>query len=105
MINNFKIYLETGVVKKQSPSFSRANYLVMETEKSMAFLKKLIAEFGVTDENANSITKLCHDCVLELVRAKMLKDGFNAVGAGAHEAEVAYMRELRFSEIDVQFAD
>ena len=40
-----------------------------------------------------------------LVRAKMLLDGFKTTGQGAHEAEVAYLRELKFSEPDVQFAN
>jgi len=31
--------------------------------------------------------------------------GYSASGQGAHEAEVSYLRELGFSEKDVQFAD
>ena len=42
---------------------------------------------------------------MELIRAKMLLEGFNSSGKGAHEAEVAYLRELKFSESDVQFAN
>ena len=42
---------------------------------------------------------------MELIRAKMLLEGYNASGQGAHEAEVSYLRVLGFSEKDVQFAD
>ena len=42
---------------------------------------------------------------METIRAKMLLDGFNASGYGAHEAEVAYLRNLGFSESNVQFLD
>jgi len=35
----------------------------------------------------------------------MLLDGYNASGFGAHEAEVAYMRNMGFSEQETQFAD
>jgi len=42
---------------------------------------------------------------MELIRAKMLLEGYNASGFGAHEAEVSYLRVLGFNEKDVQFAD
>ena len=42
---------------------------------------------------------------MELIRAKLLLEGYNASGHGAHEAEVSYMRVLRFNENDVQFAN
>ena len=42
---------------------------------------------------------------MEIIRAKMLLEGYNASGIGAHEAEVSYMRILGLGEKDVQFAD
>jgi len=35
----------------------------------------------------------------------MLLDGYNASGFGAHEAEVAYLRILGYSETEIQFVD
>lgn len=35
----------------------------------------------------------------------MLESGFNSSGIGAHEAEVAYLRELGFSETKVKFCN
>lgn len=33
---------------------------------------------------------------MELIRAKLLRDGFKSGGAYAHEAEVAYLRNMGF---------
>lgn len=35
----------------------------------------------------------------------MLLDGYNASGKGAHEAEVSYLRILKFKETEIQFFD
>lgn len=40
-----------------------------------------------------------------MIRAAMLIKGFSCSGQGAHEAEVSYMRNLGFSEHDLQFTD
>lgn len=42
---------------------------------------------------------------MEMIRAKMLIDGYKASGKGAHEAEVSYLRNMGFIEKDVRFAD
>ena len=55
--------------------------------------------------NANNFVKPCYDILMEMIRAKMLLDGYNASGHGAHEAEVSYLRLLGFNEKDIQFAD
>lgn len=104
-IKNFAEFVRNGTVKKQAPDVSRAEFLRKESEKSKEFLDKLIKEFSITDENANSIIKLCYDIIMELIRAKMLTQGFNASGHGAHEAEISYLKELKISEKEIIFAD
>ena len=104
-IRAFEEFLREGVVKRQRPDKSRAEFLVRESENNYAFLSKLVEKMGINEENANSIVKICHDIIMELIRAKMLLYGFNASGLGAHEAEVSYLRKLGFKESDVQFAD
>ena len=42
---------------------------------------------------------------MEVIRARMLLEGYNASGHGAHEAEVSFLRILNLKENDVQFAD
>ncbi|MEK6841400.1 MAG: hypothetical protein AABX45_02295 [Nanoarchaeota archaeon] len=104
-IKNFNDFLKEGIVKKQSPDLSRANFLIKESQKSYFFVNSLIKNLGLNDDNANSIIKLCYDIIMGFIRAKMLKYGYNAVGQGAHEAEVSYLRSIGFNENDVQFAD
>ena len=65
----------------------------------------MIEKLKVSDDTANILIKVCYDILMELIRAKMLLEGYNASGFGAHEAEVSYMRTLDFNEKDVQFAD
>ena len=104
-IKYFEEYVAEGIVKKQSKDFSRARSLVIDAEKSHSFLAKLVKEFGINDENANTIIKLSYDIIMDAIRSKMLQEGFNASGQGAHEAEVSYMVKLKFSDNDVQFCD
>ena len=104
-VRQFEEFIHEGIVKKQKPDISRANFLVQESEKSNKFLKTLIADYEFTDDNANSIIRICYDIIMELIRAAMLRNGFNSSGKGAHEAEVSYMRYLQFTENDIKFAD
>ena len=104
-IKNFEEFIKQGIVKKQSSDKSRAEFLIKESANSYKFLIELIEKLGISEDNANNYIKDCYDLLMELVRAKMLLDGYNASGFGAHEAEVSYMRLLGFKEREVQFAD
>jgi len=101
-IKSFESFIKSGIVKRQAPDISRANFLRKESEKSYLSLNKIVNEIGLNDDNASTIIKLCYDIVMELIRAKMFIKGFNSSGKGAHEAEVVYLRELGFNENDVQ---
>lgn len=102
-IKHFDEFVRLGVIKKQSPDKSRAEFLVKESEISIEGLEDRIKKMGINDKNVNSIIKDCYDILMGLIRAKMLLKGYNATGHGAHEAEVSYMRILGFNERDVQF--
>ena len=104
-IKKFEEFIKNGTVKIQSPDFSRARFLRDESKKSYSFLKKKLDVFGISDETANDIIKSSYDIIMESIRARMLLEGYNASGQGAHEAEVSYLRILGFIEKDVQFAD
>ncbi|MFP4403598.1 MAG: hypothetical protein ACLFPJ_04565 [Candidatus Woesearchaeota archaeon] len=104
-IKKFEEFIKTGIVKKQSSDLSRANFLKEESKKSYSFLQKKIKAFGINNETANDLIKSSYDIIMELIRAKMLLQGYNASGQGAHEAEVSYLRTLGFKEKDIQFAD
>ena len=104
-LRDFEEFIKKGIIKKQSPDKSRAEFLFKEAENNYSFLLQLLEKFEITDENANSIIKSCYDILMEIIRAKMLLDGYNASGFDAHKAEVAYLRVLGFEENDVKFAD
>jgi hypothetical protein len=101
----FEEYLEDGIAKTQSPDFPRARSLKNEAENSYKILKQFIDKIGINNENSNYIIKNAYDIIMELIRAKMLKEGFSSSGKGAHEAEVAYLKKLDFKEKEVNFID
>ncbi|MBS3054699.1 MAG: hypothetical protein J4431_04130 [Candidatus Aenigmarchaeota archaeon] len=101
----FGEYLREGTVRKQSPDKLRARSLLLESKDSYKILLSIAAEMGVNDDNANHVIKNAYDIVMELIRAKMLMDGFATTGKGAHEAEVSYMTMIGVSLKDVDFAN
>ncbi len=104
-MRNFKEFIKERIVKEQKPDKSRAEYLINESLKSYNLLLKKIEKIGVDNDTANDFIKNCYDIIMELIRAKMLLDGYNASSFSAHEAEVSYLTMLRFNEKDVQFLD
>jgi len=104
-IKRFDEFVKQNIVKKQSKDKSRAEFLIKESENSYTNLLEKIQKIPLKDTNANDFVKSCYDILMELLRAKMLLEGYNASGVGAHEAEVSYTRVLGFDEKDVQFAD
>lgn len=104
-IKQFEEFIREKIVKKQSIDKPRAEFLIIESEKDYSLLLEIIQKIELDNNNANMFVKSCYDILMELIRAKMLLEGYNASGVGAHEAEVSYMRVLGFNESDVQFAD
>jgi hypothetical protein len=104
-VKNFEEFIKNRVIKKQSPDKSRAEFLIKESGQNYRLLMEMLDKLKISDNNANMFIKSCYDILMELIRAKMLLEGCNASGFGAHEAEVSYLRVLEFSENDVQFAD
>lgn len=104
-IRKFDEFIKENIVKKQGIDLSRARFLIKESENSYNNLLDMIEKLKLGDNNANMFVKSCYDMLMELVRAKMLLEGYNASGVGAHEAEVSYMRNLGFNETEIQFAD
>jgi len=66
-------------------------------------LKERIEKIGINKKNANSIIKDCYDILMELIRAKLLLNGYNSSGRFAHEAEVSYLRKLNFLDSEISF--
>ncbi|MDP3698908.1 MAG: hypothetical protein Q8R47_04935 [Nanoarchaeota archaeon] len=104
-VRRFEEFIKEGVVKVQAPDKSRAKFLITESGNSYRLLSELMEKIKVENHSANMFVKSCYDILMELIRARMLLDGYNASGFGAHEAEVAYLRILGYSETEIQFVD
>ena len=101
-LKNFEEFVREGIIKKQSPNIDRANSLMKESEKSNKFLNDIVEKIGVSNDNANNIIKNTYDIIMELIRARMFREGYNSSGYGAHEAEVSFLRKVGISENEVQ---
>src|SRR3989344_3402848 len=103
LLKTFEEFLSEGIAGKRTADKARAESLVSEAKERKKFLDELSAKIKVSDENANYFIENCYDALIELIRAKLLKDGYKSSGEGAHEAEVSYLRKLGFEEKDVLF--
>ena len=101
-LKNFNEFVNSGVIQKRKPDLIRAKSLLKEAEKRKMFLDQLSLKIGLDDCNANYFIENSYDIILELLRSKLFMSGLYASGEGAHEAEVAYMGFLGFSEKDVR---
>ena len=104
-LKKFEEFITENIVKKRKPDISRAQFLIEESEKNYSFLLELLEKIEITDTNANSFIKTCYDLFMEMIRAKLFMDGYAVSGFGAHEAEVAYLREIGFIDKEVEFLD
>lgn len=63
-IKNFEEFIKQGVVKKQSPDESRAEFLINEAKNSFEVLNEKVEKIGITNKTANSIIKDCYDILM-----------------------------------------
>ena len=103
MPKEFSYYIAQGIIVKSSPNMQRAAFLIKESENSLEGLKERVDKIGINDKNANSIVKDCYDIIMELIRAKLLMEGYTSSGQYSHEAEVSYLQVLKFQEKDIIF--
>lgn len=103
--DNFEDYLKKGTIRRTAIDRQRANFLIDESQKTFNSLKKRLNVIGIDEENANSIVKDCYDVLIELIRARLLLDGYTSSGLFAHEAEVSYLRKMGFEDKDILFVN
>ena len=99
----FGEYLRNKIIKKISPDKSRADFLAEESKNSLEGLKERVEKIGINNKNANSIIKDCYDIIMEMIRAKLLLDGYSSSGQYSHEAEISYLKNLGFLDNKVSF--
>lgn len=100
-LRKFEEFLSLGIVKRQTPNRQRALSLIKEAEEKKNFLSVSLKNIPREQMNANFIVDYCYDILMELIRAKMFEDGYNA--GNSHEAEVSYLENLGFPESDIRF--
>jgi len=105
VVKKFEEYINEGIVKRISPDMNRSKNLLQESEKKFHLLENNIVKLGVDDDNANDFVEYCYNIIMFFIRSKMLEEGYSSSGQGAHEAEVAFARELNFSEAQIEFLD
>lgn len=101
----FEEFVKDGIIRKIAVNKERAKSLIEESDRKMISLKERLSKIGIKKENANDYIEYCYDIIMHLVRAKLYFNGFYASGIGAHEAEVSYLKVLKFSEKEVRFTD
>lgn len=101
--DKFEKYVEKGTIRKCAVNKPRAKFLIDESQKTFNSLIKRLKILGIDGDSANSIVKDCYDVVMELIRARLLLDGYTSSGLFAHEAEVSYLRNMGFEDKKVLF--
>ena len=104
-MKEFDEFIRKGIIRKQEPNKSRARDLIEESNRKNKSLSLIIEKIGISEENANDIIEYCYDIIISLIRAKILLDGFFSSGSYAHEAEISYLRKLKFLETEIEAID
>lgn len=104
-VRPFTEFIHEGVVKQQHGDIAKARSLTLEAAARHDFLLELSDKISLTNQNANYFVETAYDIILEFIRARLALDGYKASGISAHEAEVAYLREVGFAERDVLFVN
>jgi len=103
LLKSFDEYVQLGTIKKQAKDASRAKSLIKEAERAFISINEILEKIGINDNNSNIIIKDSYDIIMQLIRAKLFLNGFKSVGEGSHEAEISYLKELKFKDTEIQF--
>ena len=104
-VKSFDEFIKNGIVKKVALDTNRLLNFVRKAERKYESIGERLNKLGITKKNAEEYVESSYDIVMLLIRAKMLSEGYKAIGYGAHEAEVSFLGKLDFSENEIQFAD
>jgi hypothetical protein len=102
-MKKFEDFIKEKIVTRVTPNIKRANSLILESNDKKNFLELSLKSIPKNKMNSNFVVNYCYDILIELIRAKMYLDGFNA--NGSHEAEISYLKLLNFSNAEITFMD
>lgn len=98
-MRTFKEFLKQGMIKEREKDEARARSLIESAEKRKHVMEKYLP---LNDETAVHVIEESYDVIRELLEAKLSKEGYKSYN---HEAVVAYLAELGFSEEEMLFVD
>ncbi|MBT3464048.1 hypothetical protein HOD20_02925 [archaeon] len=102
-IKKFEDYVNEGIIRKVTSDTFRSKSLIIDSNKRKIFLDEIENKIGVKDENSNYFIENCYDIIIQLLRSKLILNGYKASGQGAHIAEVSYMKKIGFLDEDMYF--
>ena len=100
-LDRFEEFIAKGIVNNARQDMERAFALGNEARGKKEFLSKIMKAMPLEDISPNFIVESCYDILIEMLRARLLTQGFKS--ESSHEGEVAYMRNLGFPEADTRF--
>lgn len=99
-LKKFEEFLSSETVRKQNIDIERAKNLILESQEKYTFFNKVKEKLRIENLSPNYIVETAYDILIEIIRAKLLLKGHTT---DSHEAEISYMRNLKFSEETVNF--
>ncbi len=105
IVKSFEEFVDEGIAKKVSVDTQRAKNLILESKRRLSFVRETIQKMGIDNDKASIYVEYCYNVIMPLIRAKMLERGYTSTGQGAHEAEVAFSREIEFTQAEIDTLD
>ena len=100
-MKTFEEHIEDNIIIKISPDKERSENLYLESKRKLGYLDKKIEKLGFED-NCNDYVEDCYNILMYLIRSKMIFNGYNTTGKGAHEAEVSYSKKLGLNSMELE---
>jgi hypothetical protein len=95
----FREFLAQGMIKEREKDEARARNLIKSAEKRKSVMEKYLP---LNEETTVQIIEESYDVIREMLEAKLCKEGYKSYN---HEAVIAYLSELGFSQEEVLFVD
>lgn len=93
----FSFYVTSGMVKKQTPDKNTAEAVTRDSFERLALANAIRGT-----QKAKYVLENAYEAIRELIDARLALDGYKSY---SHEASVAYLLELGFSETEAYRVD
>ena len=93
----FSFYVASGAVKKQTPDKNTAQAVTRDSAERLALAHSIRGT-----QKAKYVLENAYEAIRELIDALLASNGYKSY---SHEASVAYLHELGFSETEIYAVD